>query len=452
MNHIQTTESNRIKLILSYASMFALCFSVLYSGLLLWGYVIKAENTQIKLFPIYFSIVVPLIFLTSYMLNLKNYVRLSRFILISTILTLNFSAGICWGFDLPSILLSDLFCIVILALTSKPKENSIFIFVLISSIFIGQFLRNYLNIKSTWHNSGFYINDIIEFSIMFIFISFLLIKFNQEQNKTLNRAMRAESMLRKERDDLEFTVKEKTKEIKQLQMEEISKMYHIIEFGKLSSGLYHDLITPIQTMSLHIERLTRDDIVIDDKLQKTIVNVKNTHEKLTVMLQNIRKQISFKLVDENFNLVTEVNELVGLVKNNYFKNDVDIVVKYDSLLDQILYTKKSIVNHIILNLISNAYEACLQDKEINNKDKYQIEVLLGKHESKNYISVSDNGIGIKSEKLVMIFDHFYSSKDREKENCGIGLSSAKYYAEKYLDGKIYVESEVGVGTTMTVLF
>ncbi len=407
---------------------------------------------DMEIFPIFLTILIPLVFLSAYVLNLKNKIRLSKIIFISTILIINFVAGIHWGFDLPSILLSYLFCIVIIALTSKPAENYTYISLLILSIFTGYGLRNYLHIESSWHSSGFYINDIIEFSIMFVFISFLLIKFNQEQNKTLNRALRVEGILKKERDGLELTVKEKTREIKQLQMDEISKMYHLIEFGKLSGGLYHDLITPIQTMSLYVEKLMQENVSVDHNLHKTILNVKNTHERLTAMLQSIRKQIGFKIVDEKFNLATEVNELVALVKNNYFKNEVEITVKYDNVLDQIVHTKKSIVNHIILNLISNAYEACLQDRPTNAKEKYEIRVSLGKHANKNYISIADNGIGIKPENLNMIFDHFYSSKDRDSENCGVGLSSAKYYAGKYLNGKIYVESEYGVGTTMTVLF
>lgn len=202
MNQIHNTESNRIKFILSYANIFTLCFSVLYSSLLLWSHINKyINNKNIELFPIYLSITVPIIFLLAYFLNLKNKSQLSKFILITTILTLNFIAGINWGFDLPSILLSYVFCIVILALTSKIKENAIYCSILIISIFIGYFLRLHLNIEKSWHGSGFYINDVIEFSIMFIFISFLLIKFNQQQNKTLNRALRVENILRKERDD-----------------------------------------------------------------------------------------------------------------------------------------------------------------------------------------------------------------------------------------------------------
>jgi signal transduction histidine kinase len=274
---------------------------------------------------------------------------------------------------------------------------------------------------------------------MIIFISFILTKFNLEQNKTLNRALRVESVLRKERKGLEATLEEKTKEIKHMQMEEISKMYHLIEFGKLSSGLYHDLITPIQTMNLYIEKLSEEHLINDSKFSKVVLNIKNTHEKLSSMLQNIRKQISLNIHDEEFDMVTETKDLINLLKNDYFKHGVEIVLHAEGTQSHVLHTKKAIVNHIVLNLISNAYEACLQDMDMNQKDSYTVNVSLGRHLGKYYISVTDNGIGIKHENLKNIFSNFYTTKteQKEKQNCGIGLSSAKYYAEKYLGGNIF---------------
>jgi two-component system, OmpR family, sensor histidine kinase YxdK len=449
MNEIKIAELNRVKLILSYASMFTLFFSILYSLLLIISYIYNASNNQVKnLFPVYLAVIIPILFTISYILNLKNKYILSKGVLISTILALNFIAGIWWGFDLPSILLSYIFCIIILALTSKTKECIFYLTVLITSIFIGNILRNYLEIKTSWYGSGFYINDIIEFSVIFIFITFILIKFNQEQNKTLTRALRVENILKQERDNLEILVIEKTKEIKQIQMEEISKMYHLIEFGKLSSGLYHDLITPIQTMNLYIDKLSEKNLIRDNRFSKIILNIKNTHNKLSLMLQNIRKQISLKIDNEEFNLINEISDLVNLIKNNYLKDEIEIIFSVDKI--QIINSKKYLLNHIVLNLISNAHEACLQDKKVNNKNKYKIKIDIGKYNNKNYISIVDNGIGIEKNNLIKIFNEFYSSKN--KQNCGIGLSSSKYFLEKYLSGRIFVESEYNIGTTMTIIF
>lgn len=449
MNQVKSTELDRIKLILSYANVFTLFFSILYSILLIISHIYNlSHHKAVNIFPISLAIIIPLLFLYSYVLNLRNKNQLSKILLISTILVLNFITGIWWGFDLPSILLSYIFCIIIVALTSKTKESVVYLMTLIVSIFIGNYIRNYLNINISWYNTGFYINDIIEFSIVFIFINFILIKFNQEQNKTLTRALRVENILRGERDDLEIKIREKTQEIKQIQMEEISKMYHLIEFGKISSGLYHDLITPIQTMNLYIEKLIKENVIKESNFSKIILNIKNTHDKLSYMIQNIRKQMSLKIDEEEFDLTNEIKDIINLIKNNYLKDEIEII--FLPIKNQVIKSKKAFINHIVLNLISNAHEACLHDKTINNKEKYKINIDVGRYNNKNYISIVDNGIGIEKDNLNKIFKEFYSSKN--KQNCGIGLSSAKYFLNRYLNGKIFVESEYNIGTTMTIIF
>jgi len=62
------------------------------------------------------------------------------------------------------------------------------------------------------------------------------------------------------------------------------------------------------------------------------------------------------------------------------------------------------------------------------------------------ISVEDSGSGIASEDLSQIFDRFYKSSD--SGGMGLGLSIAKYLVEAHA-GKIWAESEVGLGTKIS---
>ena len=62
------------------------------------------------------------------------------------------------------------------------------------------------------------------------------------------------------------------------------------------------------------------------------------------------------------------------------------------------------------------------------------------------ISVEDSGLGIASKDLDQIFDRFYKSGD--SGGMGLGLSIAKYLVEAH-GGKIWVESEVGMGTKIS---
>ena len=65
------------------------------------------------------------------------------------------------------------------------------------------------------------------------------------------------------------------------------------------------------------------------------------------------------------------------------------------------------------------------------------------------IDVADNGRGIKSEDLPRIFDPFFTTKDVGK-GTGLGLTIAYKIVSQH-GGRIDVHTEVGVGSTFTVV-
>lgn len=69
------------------------------------------------------------------------------------------------------------------------------------------------------------------------------------------------------------------------------------------------------------------------------------------------------------------------------------------------------------------------------------------------LQVTDTGVGIPAQDLPYIFDRFFrvdKARNRQQGGSGLGLSIAKWIAEAH-DGRIEVESEMGVGTTFTVV-
>ncbi|MFW6256644.1 MAG: ATP-binding protein [Bacillota bacterium] len=96
---------------------------------------------------------------------------------------------------------------------------------------------------------------------------------------------------------------------------------------------------------------------------------------------------------------------------------------------------------VITNLISDA---------IRYSDSGD-EVLVSAYRKDDlvYISVTDNGPGIPEEYQEKIFDKYVQlSKEEEEEGKGLGLSISKEIIEEH-GGNLWVESEVGVGTTFT---
>ena len=95
---------------------------------------------------------------------------------------------------------------------------------------------------------------------------------------------------------------------------------------------------------------------------------------------------------------------------------------------------------ILLNLISNAIKFTPQDGTIS--------VRLEERSAKAFIKVSDTGIGIAQESLSRVFDRFY--QEEGSPGTGIGLALARELARLH-DGDITVESQLGKGSTFTVV-
>ncbi|MEP7262233.1 MAG: ATP-binding protein, partial [Usitatibacter sp.] len=101
------------------------------------------------------------------------------------------------------------------------------------------------------------------------------------------------------------------------------------------------------------------------------------------------------------------------------------------------------VNQVLLNLVNNAVQAI-------DKPRGQIRIVT-RREGDDFIAieVSDNGRGIAVDVLPKIFDPFFTTKEVGK-GTGLGLTIAYKIASQH-GGRIDVRSELGIGTTFTVL-
>ena len=80
-------------------------------------------------------------------------------------------------------------------------------------------------------------------------------------------------------------------------------------------------------------------------------------------------------------------------------------------------------------------------------------VSASRNDGRVSITVSDTGVGIPSEELPRIFERFYrvdKARSRQVGGTGLGLSIVKHVIER-MDGSIRVESQLGKGTTFTIL-
>jgi len=100
---------------------------------------------------------------------------------------------------------------------------------------------------------------------------------------------------------------------------------------------------------------------------------------------------------------------------------------------------------VLINLLSNAMKFSPKEKEVTVK--------LFRDDGNAVIQVADKGIGISPKEVTKIFQRFYQSKNKiasETRGSGLGLTLVKHITEAH-NGKIQVESEIGKGSTFSVI-
>jgi two-component system, OmpR family, sensor kinase len=197
----------------------------------------------------------------------------------------------------------------------------------------------------------------------------------------------------------------------------------------------HELNTPVTAILTNIEMI--DKSLLDEKLAKKINRIEigaktisNIYEDLTFVTLN--NQIISN--NENINLSDILNQRV-----DFFKSLADmkkIIFKIDIKDNVFILCDMKKISKLIDNLLSNAIKY--------NKISGFIVVVL----TEDGFSIQDTGKGITKENLENLFER-YTRFDKSVGGFGIGLNIVSLITKEY-DFKIDVESQINVGTKMSV--
>jgi len=282
--------------------------------------------------------------------------------------------------------------------------------------------------------------DIVLISIIFLIILTISYLFGNELKRSRDK-------IEQEKDLLEIKIKEKTKELKDIQAQEIARVYRFAEFGKLSSGLFHDLVNPLNKVILNIKKIkdkgknNRDF----DLIRPDIDQIIKASEKMRAFINSVRKQLNFQEKKEIFSLNQEIEEAISLLNYKALRNQV--IVSFEAQEKILLKSNPIKFNQVVTNLLSNAIDA-----HENQTDDCSKEVTIGlkKQERTIILSVSDNGPGIAPDIAGEIFQPFFTTKDNSG-GLGLGLPLIKKIIEENFFGRIEVFSKPGQRTSFLVI-
>lgn len=154
-----------------------------------------------------------------------------------------------------------------------------------------------------------------------------------------------------------------------------------------------------------------------------------------------------ELEPEPFNLKKKITNVIAALNNSALDNNTKLHFKFENGLPENYVADQIKISQILINLIGNSIKF--------TKDG-DIWIKVSKTEQKGDIynlkfEIQDNGIGISKEKQDQLFESFAQGSiqiNRKYGGTGLGLSIVKGLI-KILNGKIYLDSELGKGSTFT---
>jgi signal transduction histidine kinase len=251
----------------------------------------------------------------------------------------------------------------------------------------------------------------------------------------------------------------------------------LASIGQLAAGIAHEINNPIGFVHSNISTLSD---YIDNLFEIVDAYEKNesalfANTELIAELEKVKKELDLaflredipQLVEESKEGISRVRKIVQDLKDfchidhtkkwqvadihkgldstlnivsNEIKYKADVIKEYGKLPE--IECLPMELNQVFMNLLVNAAHAMPANK------RGTIILRTGCEDEKVWIEVQDNGSGIEPENMQRIFMPFFTTKPVGK-GTGLGLSLSSDIVQKH-DGKIDVQSTLGVGTTFRI--
>ena len=215
------------------------------------------------------------------------------------------------------------------------------------------------------------------------------------------------------------------------------------------ANVSHELKTPITSVKGFAETLLSGDVSDKETADQFLRIIYDESERLNRLitdlleLSKIEKQaMPLQITDVNVNEI--INNSTQTISKFARDKNITLHLPDDSAEPVHVEADKDRLGQIVLNLVANAVNY--------TSDNGEIFINVEEHTSKIVIWVRDTGMGIPEESLDRLFERFYrvdQARSRHSGGTGLGLAIVKHLVESH-DGKIFVKSVEGVGSTFTV--
>lgn len=222
--------------------------------------------------------------------------------------------------------------------------------------------------------------------------------------------------------------------------EQLRRQEKLSAMGELASSVAHEIRNPLNSISMTVQRFGKD------------FEPKEYHEEYRSLVKMMNEEVNrvSKIIQQFLQFARPPKLNPSIVRIEDFVQDVLSVVKSEAqalsitLKSEIRFSGSILIDReqmkqVLLNLIQNAFHA--------NGSHGEVRVAAEAVSNHLHLTVSDTGSGIPQEHLPKIFNLYFTTKP---DGTGMGLSMANQIVTEH-GGRIDVESEIGKGTTFTIV-
>jgi two-component system phosphate regulon sensor histidine kinase PhoR len=217
------------------------------------------------------------------------------------------------------------------------------------------------------------------------------------------------------------------------------------------NNMTHELKTPIASISLAAQMLSDNSVSKSESMMQHLSKVINDEtkrlrflvDKVLQMSMFDKKKVAFKKKE------LDLNEMVESVANSFalrVEHTGGKIYTEIEAVDSGIYVDEVHFQNVLNNLLDNAVKYRKEDQPLN------IHLHTYNDHDHLYLSVKDNGQGIKRENLKKIFEKFYrvhAGNRHDVKGFGLGLAYVKNIIDLH-GGEIKVDSDYGKGTKFTI--
>jgi len=213
------------------------------------------------------------------------------------------------------------------------------------------------------------------------------------------------------------------------------------------SHVSHELKTPLASITAYSEMLADGEAADEQTKNQFCSVIQNQAQRLNRLIEDILNVSRIesgliKVKKEPVSLTILIEEQLQMIKGYAEEKNIQILTQKPIVYDQV-HADKDMISQVIVNLLSNAVKYTPQGGSVS----VQTEVDEIEHLAR--VTVTDTGVGIPEEELEHLFEKFYrvSANKKMASGTGLGLNLVKQIVEKVHNGRVFVKSKVGSGST-----